>query len=105
LTTECLQYLLPFENFLVWYSDPHFTSNDTKQLIKIWSFSGKMVESKKALPKETRPSFYGSYGPPFTPVAAAAAMAMAAAHAARQGNFTKDTFLQLFCARPWSYQL
>ena len=48
-----------------------------------------MVESKKALPKETRPSFYGSYGPPFTPVAAAAAMAMAAAHAARQGNQAK----------------
>ena len=41
-----------------------------------------MVESKKALPKETRPSFYGNYGPPF---AAAAAMAMAAAAAARQG--------------------
>lgn len=45
--------------------------------------SGKMVESKKALPKETRPNYYGSYGPPF---AAAAAMAMAAA-AARQGSF------------------
>jgi hypothetical protein len=41
-----------------------------------------MVESKKALPKETRPSYYGSYGPPF---AAAAAMAMAAAAVARQG--------------------
>ena len=40
--------------------------------------SGKMVESKKALPKETRPNYYGSYGPPF---AAAAAMAMAAAAA------------------------
>ena len=24
--------------------------------------SGKMVESKKALPKETRPNYYGSYG-------------------------------------------
>ena len=46
-------------------------------------FSGKMVESKKALPKETRPSYYGNYGPPF---AAAAAMAMAAAAAARQGD-------------------
>ena len=42
-------------------------------------FSGKMVESKKALPKETRPSYYGNYGPPF---AAAAAMAMAASAAA-----------------------
>jgi hypothetical protein len=47
-----------------------------------------MVESKKALPKETRPSYYGSYGPPFTPAAAAAAMAMAAAAAARQGDAT-----------------
>jgi len=42
-----------------------------------------MVESKKALPKETRPSYYGNYGAPFSPVAA---MAMAAATAAaRQG--------------------
>jgi hypothetical protein len=53
-----------------------------------------MVESKKALPKETRPSFYGSYGmSPFNP-ATAAAMAMAAAAAARQGIKATDKLIR-----------